>query len=101
MTSGEEGGMSFKGPHHPFPILDEMMCDILPNRWNNVPLPVVDAVRRILDCLVEVKKEMFINFNNNVRLYRDVTINRNSVKGHMKALKKEIMDDYFIYIDEL
>ena len=35
---------TMKGPNHSFQIIDELEFSVKPKQWNNVPLPVVDAV---------------------------------------------------------
>ena len=60
-------GMS-KGPNAPFPSIDQLVKEIKPDMWNNIPVPVCEAFGQFVNCLVDIKKNIHHNFNENLQI---------------------------------
>ena len=45
-----------KGPNAPFMSIDILHSEVKPKEWNNIPVPLVEAVEKIIDCCLEIKK---------------------------------------------
>ena len=44
-----------KGPNHPMPVIDDLPRRIVPKKWKNVPLPIVDAFLEVIRVFTELK----------------------------------------------
>ena len=54
---------NYKGPNHPFPSVDQLIAETKPEDWNNIPIPLVETIRRIMNVCLDLKKQSFDNFN--------------------------------------
>ena len=39
-----------KGPNAPLPVVDNLMKTVTPLDWKNIPPPIIDAVKQLIDC---------------------------------------------------
>lgn len=69
-----------KGPNAQLPFVDEMDGKIKLETWNNIPLPLVDAVRVFQEAFKEVKQLFFLNFNSIVNTQRVVNMNQQQAR---------------------
>ena len=63
-SAGQIAAKNFKGPAHPFPSVDRLVADTRPDEWNNIPLPLVDCIKRILAVCLDLKRQSFENYND-------------------------------------
>lgn len=61
---------TMKGPNHPFDSLDLIERTVTPHEWRNVPIPVTEAIKKIIHCLGHIKLETFENFNEGIKTLR-------------------------------
>lgn len=48
-----------KGPNAPLLPVDVLVKEVVPSKWNNIPVPLVEAVQRLIDCCAEFKRLTF------------------------------------------
>ena len=82
---GPSGVKNFKGPNYPYPSLDVLLAETKPEEWNNIPLPIVDAIKRIMAVCLDLKKTSFENFN-------DIVQNAHTANLIQPACRREIAD---------
>ena len=76
---------NFKGPNFPFPSIDKLMTETKPEEWNNIPLPVVDTIKRIMSVCIDLKKQTFENFN-------EIVSNAHTANMIQPACRREVAD---------
>ena len=56
-------------------------------------MPLVEAMEKVINCFMEVKRSIHSNFNDNVSVQRMVTLNQNTSKRDLKNIKQELIDE--------
>ena len=82
-----------KGPNAPLLPVDLLMHEVQPETWNNIPLPVIDAIKRIIECCVEFKKLNFEIYNDGINVQRVINLNQGQAFRDCQYLKEELIEN--------
>ena len=52
-----------KGPNASMPIIDDLPKRLIPRRWKNVPIPVIEGFEEIMRVFAELKLVHFNDYN--------------------------------------
>ena len=90
-----------KGPNQPFYSIDHLEMKLEPSKWNNIPLPLVEAFEIIVKCFVDLKKETFSNYNDVIRTQRVVNMNQALAKRDNALNKRECNEEISLCVGML
>ena len=89
-----------KGPNAPMVPVDLLIEEVKPGEWKNIPVPLVEAIKMLLDCCTEFKKQIHANYNEVVQTQRVININQMAQKREGKNIKGELFDEMALAAQE-
>ena len=68
-----------KGPNHPFAPVDDLIKNVKPMEWNNIPVPLCETISEMQGVFHAIKKSLHENYNEIMMTQRVVNINQRGI----------------------
>jgi len=85
---------TMKGPNAAFPSIDHFVSECKPESWKNIPVPLVEAMQLLTECLSDIKKSIHANYNENCQIGRLVNISTLNAKRDARAIREDLLKEF-------
>ena len=82
-----------KGPNAQLEFVDFLEQRLKMKKWNNIPLPLVDAFKVLVEAFEQVKQCYFTNFNSIVNTQRVVNMNQQQARTDDLQIRREALEN--------
>ena len=89
-----------KGPNAALPCVDNLKKKIFPNKWNNIPVPLCEAIEELMHMFVEFKKLYHSNYNMIVTTQRAINTNQQSARTELNQARTEFQENLILADEE-
>ena len=68
-----------KGPNHPYLAIDNLVKQVKPMEFRNIPVPLCEALAHMMDAFKAIKHSLHENYNDTMATQRVVNLNGRAI----------------------